>query len=395
MSTLRQAGLETARLKLGFIALTDCAPLAVAKELGLFEAEGLDVALSREASWANIRDKVVSGALDGAHMLAPMALACTLGAGVPATPMIAPLSLNANGSSITISRRLAEQLRDAGGAEAPEGAPRTAHALKRLIDRRAAAGERPLTFAVVFPFSIHNYLLRYWLADGGVDPDRDVRITVVPPPRMAARMLAGEVDGFCVGAPWGAVVEAEGAGEIWVQNSRLWRGAPDKVLGVTESWAERHPATLQAVLRALIRAAQWADGPENREALAEMLSRPGYVDAPLTQMRRALAEPEAFAFQFHAEDAGYPRRQHALWLLGQMRRWGQIDGAIDVVATAERVYRPDLYLQAVEAVGAPTRGPKLDLESLKPMFDGRAFDPSKFEDYLASFPLGRRPAPAE
>ena len=157
---------EIAHLKLGFIALTDCAPLVVAKERGLFEAEGLDVTLSREASWANIRDRVVSGALDGAHMLAPMALACTLGAGTPACPVIAPISLNANGSSITLSRRLAEQVREFGG-DAPPGTPRTAHALKRLIDRRAAAGERPLTFAVVFPFSIHNYLLRYWLADGG------------------------------------------------------------------------------------------------------------------------------------------------------------------------------------------------------------------------------------
>ncbi|MGZ3274129.1 MAG: CmpA/NrtA family ABC transporter substrate-binding protein [Caulobacteraceae bacterium] len=394
MNTPPKTALEIARLRLGFIALTDCAPLVVAKERGLFEAEGLDVTLSREASWANIRDKVVSGALDGAHMLAPMALACTLGAGVPATPMIAPLSLNANGSSITLSKPLAEQLRALGG-EAPAAGLRTAHALKRLIDQRAAAGERPLTFAVVFPFSIHNYLLRYWLADGGVDPDRDVRMTVVPPPRMAARMLAGEVDGFCVGAPWGAVVEAAGAGEIWVQNSRLWRGAPDKVLGVKAAWAERYPHTLQAVLRALIRAAQWADQPENREALAEMLSRAEYVDAPLPQMRRALVEPEAFAMQFHAEDAGHPRRRHALWLLSQMRRWGQIDGATDVQAIAERVYRPDLYLEAAEAVGAPTRGRSLDLEPLKPMFDGRAFDPSTFEDYLASFPLRRRPAPAQ
>lgn len=386
---------ETRRLKLGFIALTDCAPLAAAKELGLFEEQGLDVALSREASWANIRDKVVSGALDGAHMLAPMALACTLGAGVPATPVIAPMGLNANGSSITLSKRLAEMLRQAGGDEGGPQGLRTAHALKRLIERRAAAGERPLTFAVVFPFSIHNYLLRYWLADGGVDPDRDVRITVIPPRRMADRLEAGEVDGFCVGAPWGAVIEAAHAGEIWVQNARLWRGAPDKVLGVTAAFAERRPHTLQAVLRALIKAAMWADQPENRETLAEILSRPDYVDAPVEQMRRALVECDAFAFQFHGEDAGYPRKAHALWLLSQMRRWGQIDPGVDVQAAADQVYRPDLYLEAVKAVGAPTRGPALDSEPLKPMFDGRAFDPALFEDYLDSFPLRRRPAPAQ
>jgi NitT/TauT family transport system ATP-binding protein/nitrate/nitrite transport system substrate-binding protein len=379
-------------LKLGFIALTDCAALVVAKELGLFEAEGLDVTLSREASWANIRDKVVSGALDGAHMLAPMALACSLGAGAPPTPVIAPLSLNANGSSIVLSKPLAEQMRSLGGGR---GTPRTAEPLGRLIDRRAATRGRPLTFAVVFPYSIHNYLLRYWLADAGIDPDRDVRLTVIPPPRMAARMLAGEVDGFCVGAPWGAVAETAGAGEIWVQGSTLWRGAPDKVLGVTAAFADRYPDALQAVLRALIRAALWADEPDNRDTLAEILARPEYVGAPVAELRRALVEPEAFALRFHAEDAGYPRRLHALWLLSQMRRWGQIDDSVDLCASADRVYRPDLYLEAAETVGAPGRGRMLDVEPLKPMFDNRAFDPSRLEDYLKSFPLRRRPAPAQ
>ena len=383
---------ETSRLKLGFIALTDAAPLIVAKEQGMFQAEGLDVTLSREASWANIRDKVVSGALDGAHMLAPMTLACTLGAGSPATPMIAPISLNANGSSITLSKALTQALR-AQGADA--GTPRTAQALKRLIDQRAAAGERPLTFAVVFPFSIHNYLLRYWLADAGIDPDRDVRMTVVPPPRMAARMLAGEVDGFCVTAPWGAVIEAAGAGEIWVQSCQLFRGAPDKVLGVTSAWAEHNPAPLRAMLRALVRAALWADDPANTLPLSATLAREDYVNAPEAQVRRALVEHDLFALKFHDEDAGYPRRLHALWLLGQMRRWGQIDDDVDVQATAEKVYRPDLYLEAAQAVGAPSRGRLLDVEPLKPMFDGRAFDPSRFEDYLAGFPLRRRPAPAQ
>jgi ABC-type nitrate/sulfonate/bicarbonate transport system substrate-binding protein len=387
------ASLETTRLKLGFIPLTDCACLVVAKERGLFEAEGLDVTLSREASWANIRDKVVSGALDGAHMLAPMALASTLAAGAPATPLVAPLSLNANGSSVVLSKPLAEQVRALGG---DGGEPRTASPLRRLIDRRAATRGRPLTFAVVFPLSIHNYLLRYWLADAGIDPDRDVRLTVIPPPRMAARMLAGEVDGFCVGAPWGAVAETAGAGEMWVQGSKLWRGAPDKVLGLTAAWADRHPHTLQAVLRALVRAALWADEPENRGALAEMLARPEYVGAPVADLRRALGQPEeGFALRFHAEDADYPRRLHALWLLSQMRRWGQIDDKVDVQAVADRVYRPDLYLEAAGAVGAPTRGRLLDVEPLTPMFDGRAFDPSRFEDYLESFPLRRRPAPVQ
>jgi NitT/TauT family transport system ATP-binding protein/nitrate/nitrite transport system substrate-binding protein len=191
------------------------------------------------------------------------------------------------------------------------------------------------------------------------------------------------------------VAEAAGAGEIWAHASSLWAGAPDKVLGVTAAFAERSPETLQAVLRALIKAAVWADRPGNREALAEMLSRPEHVGAPAAQLRRALTEPEASALRFHADDAGYPRRAHALWLLSQMRRWGQIAAEVDFRRTAEEVYRPDLYLEAAAAVGAPTRGGQLDLEPLKPMFDGRAFDPSRFDDYLAGFPLKRRAAPAQ
>ena len=252
------ARLEKTDLTLGFVALTDCALLIVAKDKGLFEAEGLDVTLSRDVSWANIRDKVAGGALDGAHMLAPMALALTLGVGGEAVPMITPLSLNANGSSISLSAAVAEAVQALDPAAA-ERTPRTAHVLKRLIDARKAAGERPLTFAVVFPYSLHNYMLRYWLADAGIDPDQDVRITVTPPPRMAARLEAGEVDGFCVGAPWGGAVEASGAGRMVLHGAEFWPGAPDKVLGVTAAWAKAHPETLKAVLRALVRASVWAD----------------------------------------------------------------------------------------------------------------------------------------
>lgn len=383
---------HSGRLRLGFIPLTDCAALVVAKERGLFEAEGLDVVLSREASWANIRDKVVSGVLDAAHMLAPMALACTLGAGGPETPMLAPLSLNANGCAIVLSRRLAGQLgASAPGSLAPVGL-RTARALKALVERRAAAGEGPLTFAVVFPFSIHNYLLRYWLAEGGVDPDRDVRLTVVPPPRMAARLEAGEIDGFCAGAPWGAVTEAAGAGDIWVEGAALWRGAPDKVLGVTAAFAKRRPETLQAMLRPLIRAAMWADRPENHEALAEMLARPAYVDVPAPHILPALSGSDSFALRFHGQNAGYPHPAHALWLLSQMRRWGQIGQNVDVQAAADAIYRPDLYLRAAQDVGVPiTRD--LDPGLPAPMFDGRIFDPAAFEDYIQGFAI-RRGAPA-
>jgi ABC-type nitrate/sulfonate/bicarbonate transport system substrate-binding protein len=355
--------LEKTDLTLGFVALTDCALLAVAKETGLFEAEGLEVHLSREVSWANIRDKVASGALDGAHMLAPMALALTLGAGGDAVPMIAPLSLNANGSSISLSAALAAQVEALDPAAAGQ-TPRTAQALKRLIDARKAEGGRLLTFAVVFPYSLHNYMLRYWLAAAGIDADEDVRITVTPPPRMAARLAAGEVDGVCVGAPWGGAVEASGAGKMVLHGAQFWPGAPDKVLGVTAAWAQAHPQTLKALLRALVRASAWAEA--NEDAVAALLARPQYLDAPRSAMGRALSHANPFGIRFIEGGAGQPRPEHALWLLSQMRRWGQVEAAPGQEAAAQAVYRPDLYREAAAAAGvaAPEPGP------LPPLFDG-------------------------
>jgi ABC-type nitrate/sulfonate/bicarbonate transport system substrate-binding protein len=368
--------MTTQSLSLGFMPLTDCALLAVAKGRGLFEAEGLDVRLSRETSWANIRDKVVSGALDGAHMLAPMALACTVGADGPATPMIAPMALHINGSSLGVSTTLAVQMAALEGGVAPE-VPRTAATLKRLIDKRRVTGERPLTFAVVFPFSLHNYMLRYWLAAAGIDPDRDVRITVVPPSRIAARTMAGEIDGFCVGAPWGGLIEGSGAGAMMLHGAQFWAGAPDKVLGVTSAWADRNPEALQAVMRALLKAAAWADDPANETALAVLLERKEYVDAPRPALGRALSKANPYGLRFQADDAAYPRPAHALWLLSQMRRWGQVKEAPGQDAAARAVYRPDLYRLAAAAIGAPPPRAGIDTAPLPPLFDGAVFDPAR------------------
>lgn len=301
-------------LKLGFIPLTDCAPLAVAQALGFFEEEGLAVELVREVSWATIRDKVAVGALDGAHMLAPMALAA-------GGEILAPLALNRNGSAITVSTAL-------------DGAR-----LAEVVAARRAGGQEPLTFAVVFPSSMHNYLLRGWLADQGIDPDGDVRIVVIPPPRMVERMRAGEIDGFCVGAPWNAVAEAEGLGRIQVTASQLLPGGPDKVLGVPAALAEHRPDDLRACLRAMVRAAAWADDPQNRDDLIALLARPDRVDAAPAAIARAL-EGEIV---FHRDGAGLPRREDGLWITAQMVRWGQLEAAADLDAVVDRVYRPDLY----------------------------------------------------
>lgn len=410
-------GLETRNLRLGLIALNDCAPLVVARELGFFEREGLSVELSREASWANVRDKVFVGALDGGHMLGPMTLAATMGIGGERTPMIVPFSLNLNGSAVTISIELAEALRAAD----PEGMaerPRTARPLKRVIEARKAEGEPPLTFAVVFPYSMHAYILRYWLAQGGIDPDREVRLIVSPPARMAERLAGGEIDGFCVSAPWNAMAAHQGAGEALIFATDFWRVGPDKVFGVTRAWAEANPLSLRAVVRALISAAAWADEPANRGELGAILARPNYVDAPEAVVRQSLmgavpysggapgeAAQDYIIYSRYA--ANFPWRSHALWFLSQMLRWGQIGPEVDIRRVADAVYQPDIYREAAAELGVPT--PVVDLkaegahrrswvleEATAPIdmppdafFDGRIFDPNRPLDYAAALPFTR------
>jgi ABC-type nitrate/sulfonate/bicarbonate transport system substrate-binding protein len=386
-------------LKLGFIPLNDCAPLAVADAQGFFRAEGLSVTLSREASWATIRDKVAVGALDGGHMLAPMVLAAGLGLGGAGARLIAPLAMNLNGSAITLAAAHAAELRRLD----PEGAAaRTARPLARLIEARRGQGAPLLTFAAVFPYSMHNYALRYWLAEAGIDPDRDVRLVTAPPPRMAEQLRSGLIDGFCVGAPWNAQAEADGTGEIVAWAADVWQAGPDKVLGVAEDWAEREPATLQALLRALLRAAQWSDAPENRPALAALLARPDYVGAPSEVIARTLTDaPEGLIYHRYA--ANFPWRSHASWFYAQMLRWGQIAPSVEGSVTARRVYRPDLYRVAATSLGVqpPPQDDKIEGAHADPwsldglpmpadrFCDGRPFDPSEPELYAAGFAITR------
>jgi NitT/TauT family transport system ATP-binding protein/nitrate/nitrite transport system substrate-binding protein len=364
----------TGELRLGFVPLNDAAPLIVAREKGFFAAEGLDVALSREASWATIRDKVAAGALDGAHMLAPMVVAVSLGVGGEPAPMITPLALNLDGAALTVSNALADGLRAAGAGPGAEP-------LARVIRRRQAAGEAPLSFAVVFPYSMHNYLLRYWMAQAGIDPDRDVRLTVTPPPRMVARLAAGEIDAFCVGEPWNALAVAEGLGVVATRASQVWSAGPDKVFGLAQSWAERNPEALQALLRALLRAAAWADALENRAELAALLSRPDYVGVAAEVIAGSLTD-----IVFHRGGANAPSPAHAGWIISQMMRWGHVEPTVDIAAAAARTYRPDLYAAAAAAVGAPAPGPS---ETVGGFFDGRTFALEAAADYAATLPLSR------
>lgn len=326
-------------LRLGFIALNDASVMIAAKEKGFFKAEGLDVELSRQVSWATVRDKMSIGALDGAHMLAPTALAISLGAaGGEPTPLVASLALNINGPAITVASHLAAAM----------GSGSTADGLARLVARRHEKGASPITLAVVFPYSVHNYLLRDWLARADIDPDRDVRLTIAPPSRMTELLVGGVVEGFCVTEPWDTAAVAAGAGVIVVRGSQFWPRTPDKVFTVTETWAAERPDDLQALLRAMLRAGAWADDPGHRAELAAILAQPHYVGADPLVIEASLSD-----MIFHAGGASAPQPVHAGWLLTQMMRWAHIEPDVDIPAVARRVYRPDLHQAAARALGLP------------------------------------------
>ncbi|WP_423821291.1 CmpA/NrtA family ABC transporter substrate-binding protein [Salinisphaera sp. SPP-AMP-43] len=380
-----QSTIEKPRLKLGFIALADCVPLVAARELGFFAEQGLDVRLERQGSWAAIRDNVAIGRLDGAQMLAGLPLAATLGYGMPPTPMVTALSLGANGNSICLSNEVWQRMRaiDPGVIDAR---PARADALRTVIAEDRAAGLAPLTFAMVHPVSSHNYQLRYWLAAAGIDPDRDVRLIVVPPARMLANLRAHRIAGYCVGAPWSEHAVAEGLGHVPATGYEIWNNAPEKVLGVARDWAEAYPKTHRALIRALIRACDWLDEPDNRERIAAFVAQSEYVDCDPERLAavydgRIARHPDGPVedhpdhLVFSRYHSGFPWRSHALWFVRQMQRWGQLHPATDAVEVAEAVYRPDIYREVCVELGrsAPAADYKIEGEHARCWSDAAAF----------------------
>ncbi|QDO99322.1 ABC transporter substrate-binding protein [Ferrovibrio terrae] len=351
-------------MRIGFIALTDCAPLIVAKEKGFFERHGLNVTLVREPSWANMRDKVALGALDAAHMLAPMPLAATLGAGGWKKPQITSFVLNLNGNAVTISTKLWNRLVDAEPALAHDR-HEAGNVLRRLIAADRNAGRPQLTFATVFNFSSHQIQLRYWLASAGIDPDRDVQLVIVPPPQMTDRLAAGEIDGFCVGDPWNSLAVLRGVGRILISGYEIWNNRVEKVIGTNRDWVERNPLTHKQMLMALIEAAEWLDRPENRLEGVEIMAKPDYIGPEAAEAIRLSmlgvvrygldTAPEHMPdfFVFNRYSANFPWRSQAEWYLTEMRRWKLIDPATDIAATADAVYRTDLYREAAAALDKP------------------------------------------
>ncbi|MEQ8795839.1 MAG: CmpA/NrtA family ABC transporter substrate-binding protein [Gammaproteobacteria bacterium] len=352
---------EKHELTLGFIPLVDCCVLVAAREQGFFKKYGLEVSLSREASWANIRDKVCVGALDGAHMLAGMTIATTLGLGFNKKPMVTSFSMNLNGNAITVSKALYERLleKDANIENDPN---LSAKALKQILQEDSAAGKPMLNFAMVYPYSNHNYEIRYWMAAAGINPDRDVALKVIPPQYMVDNLKDGLIDGFCVGEPWNSCAVSMGVGKLLTSGYQIWNNSPEKVFGVTRDWAAKHPKTHLCLVMALIEAAAWIDNANNRDSFANVLASDEYIGIEPDIIRASLAgnfnnhadaEPRSIPDMhvFHRYQANFPWCSHATWIISQMYRWGQLQEVIDIKQIAEAVYRPDVYRLAASRLG--------------------------------------------
>jgi nitrate/nitrite transport system substrate-binding protein len=424
-ATTQLLALEKPQVKLGFIKLTDMVPLAVAYEKGYFEDEGLFVTLEPQANWKVLLDRVIDGELDGAHMLAGQPIAATIGFGTKAD-VVTAFSMDLNGNAATVSNEVWSLMqphlrKDSNGRPMH---PIKADALRPVVDTFNAQG-KPFRMAMVFPVSTHNYELRYWLAAGGLHPGfysptdvsgqirADVLLSVTPPPQMPATLEAGTIHGYCVGEPWNQQAIFRGIGVPVITDYEIWKNNPEKVFGVTNAWAEKHPNTHLAVVKALIRAAMWLDETNgaNRQEAARIISRPEYVGADVA----VIANSMTGTFEYGKGDvrslpdfnvffryfATYPYYSDAVWYLTQMRRWGQVPDAKpdqwyhDV---AKQVYRPDVYLKAASLLIEEGKAQKsefpFDSDGYRPatadFIDGIEYDGRRPNAYLEKFSIGLR-----
>ena len=344
--------LNSEPVRVGFIPLIDCAPFVIAHEKGFFTQEGVEVVLSKEASWASIRDKVAFNLLDGAHMLASMPIAASLGIGTIKTAMQTSFTVSHNGNGITIGNDLYKQLQKYANSSTEI---RSGVALKRFINSREPQSE-PLRFAMVYPYSSHNYQLRDWLGCAGIDSDKDVQIIVVPPVKMVDSLKKGEIDGYCVGEPWNSLAVEQGAGHMLVTGYEIWGSTPEKVFGVNSIWAETNPKIHLAMIRALEKACTWVDEPENRTELLNILSHPDYLNCTMEQLVYGFGSikpkgqfdwPMEAYQRFSGHETNKPLPSYALWIMAQMYRWQQLTQVTSINHVAEQVYRQDLYYQAL------------------------------------------------
>jgi len=422
-SLAEAAALEKDEIKLGFIKLTDCAPLVIAKEKGFFEGEGLYVTLEAQANWKSLMDRVIDGQLDGSHMLAPAPLGHTAGV-LTRSDIVVPYVMSENGAGISVSNKVWLAMKPHVPMQ-EDGKPRrpvSAASLKPVVEQFKADG-KPFKMAMTYPVGVHNYSLRYWLAAGGVHPgyytptdtdgttDGDVHLSVTPPPQMPAVLLAGTVQGVCVNDPWHTQISKRGIGVPVASSYWYHRGLPDKVFGTTKDWADRNPQTLKAIVRSLIRAGKWLDASvEHRDEAARILSRPEYVGADYEIVSRMLTGKFGYGEEdirdepdwnvFYRGFASYPYYSGAVWWLTQMRRWGQLPAMPDdgYIALARKVYRPDIWTQAASELVAKgelvqSEIPETDGFKTQPasdFIDGIAYDGHHPNDYLQKFAIGMK-----
>ncbi len=377
-------GLEKINLDIGFIPLTDCAPLVVAKEKGFFKAHGLEeVTLSREPSWKQIAQGIAQGRLDAAQMVAGMPIAMLLGLdGEAPVPIHSALTLSRNGNSIIFGKHLYDK------------------GIRTLKDFKAEIANTPdtvHTLGMVHSASMHNLLFRYWLAAGGIDPDLDVSLTIIPPPLMVSNLKAGNIDGYCAGDPWNSHAVNGGTGFVMTRSLDILPGHIEKVLGVTEDWAQKYPQTHLALVKALLQACDYCDDRRNREEILGLICQEQYIGADPKDIRPGFldpynsgteAQPEMlYNFnQFYVDKTNCPDRLEMVWVMAQMARWGLIPFPKNWVEVVDRVLRPDIFGQAVRELGLP------DIARARrtiDLFDGTVFNLDDPIAYLQNVKIKR------
>jgi nitrate/nitrite transport system ATP-binding protein len=370
-------------LNIGFMPLTDCAPLAIAQEKGFFAKHGLTVNLQRASSWDDIASGVADQRFDAAQMVAAMPLAMTMGmGGQPSVPISTSLVLSRNGNAITLSQELYE---------------RGAQSLSDLKSVIAMDKDRRYRIGIVHDCSMHNLMLRYWLAAGNIDPDREIDLVTLPPQTMVDQLRKGQIDGFCVGEPWGSQAVVEGIGFVVATDLEIWAGNPEKVLGVREDWQQQNPAAMLALVKALLEACEFCDEPRHRLEVAEILSSSNYLGVPLVSLTPSLTGPYIRSttdpgrvlprfHQFHLDNSNCPRRVEGLWILSQLARWNITPFPKNWLEVLERVRRVDIFLEASRQLGQV--GIEPDRDSFQ-LFDGLVFDPDRPLEYLKQQTISR------
>lgn len=377
---------ESPDVKFGIIALTDCSPIVIAHEKGFFKKYGIRSKISKEASWAVIRDRLSTGDNQATHMLIGMPFASTMGLlGSPKKPMVYAWMLNRNGQAITLKK----SFRGKVAADAT--------ALKPFVDEAKKAG-KPLTFAMTFPPGTHAMWMRYWLASGGIHPGdaagagADVNLVTIPPPQMVSNMRVGKMDGFCVGEPWNARAIDDGIGYTALTTQDMWKDHPEKVLAFTEEFATKNPKTVKAILKAVHEASVWMDNLDNRSEMADIVSQPSYINCPKEIILGRLLgdydygdgrkKQDPLYMSFSVRNANFPQPAYGKWWLTQFRRWGMVNGAPDY-SVVDKVCRHDLYAEAMAELGIADR---VRDDSPFTLFDGKTFDPAgDLEAYAKSF----------